>query len=111
MGAGSPIGVPAKDIIISSCESKPLSHPVQPSRGVNATSPFWLKDEQYSLTDMFGKRGIRKGYWSLFVGGTVYQAFLSALSYHHWHSPVDGKIIDVYKIPGTYFYDRSQFLS
>lgn len=28
-----------------------------------------------------------------FVGGTVYQAFLSALSYHRWHSPVSGKIV------------------
>ncbi len=26
-----------------------------------------------------------------FVGGTIYQAFLSALSYHRWHAPVSGK--------------------
>jgi phosphatidylserine decarboxylase len=47
----------------------------------------------------------------MFVGGTVYQAFLSALSYHRWHAPIDGTIVDVYKIPGTYYYDRSQFLT
>jgi phosphatidylserine decarboxylase len=44
----------------------------------------------------------------LFVGGTVYQAFLSTLAYHHWHAPVSGKIVDIYKIPGTYFLDQSQ---
>lgn len=59
---------------------------------------------------MLGKRGRTKGYNKLFVGGTVYQAFLSALSYHRWHAPIDGTIKDVYKIPGTYYYDRSQFL-
>jgi len=25
-----------------------------------------------------------------FVGGTVYQGFLSPWCYHQWHSPVDG---------------------
>lgn len=38
-----------------------------------------------------------------FVGGTVYQAFLSALSYHRWHSPVSGTIKKAYIVPGTYF--------
>ena len=28
-----------------------------------------------------------------FVGGTVYQAFLSATNYHRWHSPVAGTIV------------------
>lgn len=93
---GSPEGIPSEDIIVSPCESKALLHPLQPARGVSATSPFWLKDELYSLTDMFGKEGLRKGYWSLFEGGTVFQAFLDAFAYHHWHSPVDGTIADIY---------------
>lgn len=38
-----------------------------------------------------------------FAGGTVYQAFLSALSYHRWHSPVSGKIVKAYVQDGTYF--------
>jgi phosphatidylserine decarboxylase len=37
------------------------------------------------------------------VGGTVYQAFLSALSYHRWHSPVDGRIVKAYVKDGTYY--------
>jgi phosphatidylserine decarboxylase len=38
-----------------------------------------------------------------FVGGTVYQAFLSALNYHRWHAPVAGTIVRAYLRDGTYF--------
>ena len=61
--------------------------------------------------DIFGEYGHEKGYGAQFVGGTVFQAFLSALSYHHWHAPINGTIEDIYKIPGTYFLDQSQFLN
>lgn len=43
-----------------------------------------------------------------FFGGTVYQAFLSALSYHRWHSPVDGIIKKAYVVEGSY-YSEAQF--
>jgi phosphatidylserine decarboxylase len=39
----------------------------------------------------------------LFVGGTVYQAFLSATNYHRWHSPVAGTIVRAFVQPGTYY--------
>ena len=38
-----------------------------------------------------------------FVGGTVYQAFLSAYNYHRWHAPVSGTVSDVYLVDGTYY--------
>lgn len=38
-----------------------------------------------------------------FAGGTIYQAFLSALSYHRWHSPVSGKVRRAFVEEGTYF--------
>jgi phosphatidylserine decarboxylase len=38
-----------------------------------------------------------------FVGGTVYQAFLSATNYHRWHSPVAGTVVRAYVLDGTYF--------
>jgi len=41
-----------------------------------------------------------------FVGGTVYQAFLSALSYHRWHAPVSGTIKKAYVVDGTYFSEK-----
>jgi phosphatidylserine decarboxylase len=38
-----------------------------------------------------------------FVGGTVYQAFLSADNYHRWHSPVSGTIKKIHHVEGTYY--------
>jgi phosphatidylserine decarboxylase len=38
-----------------------------------------------------------------FVGGTVYQAFLSATDYHRWHSPVAGTIVRASVEEGTYY--------
>ncbi len=38
-----------------------------------------------------------------FVGGTVYQAFLSATNYHRWHSPVAGTIVRAFVQQGTYY--------
>ena len=60
---------------------------------------------------MFGAEHLNKQHWAAhFEGGTIYQAFLSALNYHRWHSPLDGLIIDIYNIEGTYLFDQSQFL-
>jgi phosphatidylserine decarboxylase len=39
-----------------------------------------------------------------FIGGTVYQAFLSPTSYHRWHSPVSGQIIKACVESGTYYW-------
>ena len=33
----------------------------------------------------------------------MYQAFLSALSYHRWHGPVTGTIERAYVVDGTYY--------
>jgi phosphatidylserine decarboxylase len=38
-----------------------------------------------------------------FVGGTVYQAFLSATNYHRWHAPVAGTIVRAFLVEGTYY--------
>jgi phosphatidylserine decarboxylase len=38
-----------------------------------------------------------------FGRGTVYQAFLSALSYHRWHAPVSGRVVRASVEGGTYF--------
>jgi len=53
LGLGS-TNAEEEDIIINSCESTPLVYPVQPSMNVKLTDNFWLKDDLYSLTDMFG---------------------------------------------------------
>ena len=38
-----------------------------------------------------------------FHGRTVYQAFLSATSYHRWHSPVSGTIYKTELVDGSYY--------
>ena len=81
--------------IVNCCESTPFAL----QTNVRLRDRFWLKSQPYSLEDMLGSRHLALS----FMGGTVYQAFLSALSYHCWHAPVSGTIVDVYKIPGSYY--------
>ncbi|KAK7450555.1 hypothetical protein VKT23_012864 [Stygiomarasmius scandens] len=91
-----PIYCPDNNSIINSaCESAVY----RISYDVKITDKFWLKGEPYSLHDML----YHDEYTPQFVGGTVYQAFLSALKYHRWASPVNGTIERVVQIPGTYY--------
>ncbi|CAE8609393.1 unnamed protein product [Polarella glacialis] len=95
-------------IITSGCESKALHVSLKP---VKLQDTFWLKAQPYSLQDIFALdaklAGVdTKALAEKFVGGCVYQAFLSACSYHCWHSPVNGKIKHLYIVPGgigTYY--------
>jgi phosphatidylserine decarboxylase len=82
-------------IIINACESSPY----RIAHNVKLRDEFTLKDQPYSLLNMLDDNPLAPQ----FDGGTVYQAFLSALSYHRWHAPVTGTIVDVVHIPGTYF--------
>ena len=79
---------------MSACESQPFA--IQ--TGVKETDSFWIKSQPYSLGQMLNGNFVEK-----FVGGTVYQAFLSATKYHRWHSPVSGTIVKVERVPGTYY--------
>ncbi len=91
-----PVSHPKDDsVIVNACESAPyrLSHKVKLS------DKFWLKGQPYSLENMLNFDELAPQ----FEGGTVYQAFLSALSFHRWHSPVSGTIRKGYIINGTYY--------
>ncbi|MBL7852408.1 MAG: phosphatidylserine decarboxylase family protein [Cyclobacteriaceae bacterium] len=81
--------------IANACESAPyrLAH------GVQRRDRFWIKAQPYSLEDMLRDDPTV----DRFVGGTVYQAFLSPTTYHQWHAPVSGKVIKVRHIDGTYY--------
>lgn len=91
-----PIAAPGDDrVIVNACESAPyrLAHDVK------LRDRFWLKAQPYSLYHMLAGDSLTEQ----FVGGTIYQAFLSALSYHRWHSPVSGRVLKAYVQPGTYY--------
>ena len=60
---------------------------------------FLIKSQRYSLDHLLNMDDLR----TRFHGGTVYQAFLSATSYHRWHSPVSGTIRKTQLIPGSYY--------
>ncbi len=92
-----PIAEPENDnVIVSACDSE--VYDIQ-SR-VKKRDWFWIKSQPYSLMDMLGND---EAVVDQFVGGDVYQAFLSAMKYHRWHSPVTGTIKKAYIKQGTYY--------
>ncbi len=91
-----PVASPDDDkVIASACESTPYGI----STDVQRQDRFWIKSQPYSLEDMLANDDSV----DQFVGGTVYQAFLSATNYHRWHSPVAGTIIRAFVQEGTYY--------
>jgi phosphatidylserine decarboxylase len=91
-----PIASPGDSaVIVNACESAPF----RIARDVSLYDRFWIKAQPYSLRHMFADDPVVEE----FVGGTIYQAFLSALSYHRWHSPVSGTIVKSTVLDGTYY--------
>ena len=91
-----PLASPGDDgVIANACESAPY----RLARNVQLYDRFWIKDQPYSLTHMMAGDPLA----AQFAGATVYQAFLSALSYHRWHSPVSGRIVKTRLIDGSYY--------
>ena len=91
-----PLAGPDDDnVIANACESAPY----RLAKNVQLRDRFWIKDQPYSLSHMMAGDPLA----AQFAGGTVYQAFLSALSYHRWHSPVSGRIVKTRLIDGSYY--------
>lgn len=91
-----PVAYPGDEaVIVNVCESAPY----RIERRVNYRDRFWIKSQPYSIVHMLADDSMAP----LFAGGTVYQAYLSPLSYHRWHSPVSGTVTKAYVKDGTYF--------
>lgn len=91
-----PVAAPRQlEVIANACESRPYKI----AYNVEYRNRFWLKHRPYSIVDMLAYDQLSEA----FIGGTVYQAYLDALSYHRWHSPVDGTIAKAYVKQGAYF--------
>lgn len=86
------------DEIANACESAPL----QVVQNVSESAEFWLKGQPYSLLNMMNFDPLARH----FIGGTVYQAFLSALSYHRWNSPVAGTVKKAFVVNGSYYLEN-----
>ncbi|KAH6663062.1 phosphatidylserine decarboxylase [Halenospora varia] len=91
-----PIYMPNDDKYITNCCE---SHPHSNVKISNIRDEFWLKGQPYSLSDMLSSPADARP----FVGGKIYQAFLSSLSYHCWHAPVSGIAKKIINIPGSYY--------
>lgn len=83
------------DVIANACESAPY----RIATGVKLKDKFWIKAQPYAVQFLLGNDSLTEH----FAEGTIYQAFLSALSYHRWHAPVSGKVVKTRLIPGTYY--------
>ena len=91
-----PVADPKDDaVIVNACESAPYNL----ATNVQLKDRFWIKKQPYSLIHMLDNDSCVKQ----FVGGTIYQAYLSALSYHCWNAPVSGKIVKTKIIDGSYY--------
>jgi phosphatidylserine decarboxylase len=91
-----PVAAPGDDAVIANaCESAPFKL----ATDVQERDSFWIKGQPYSLHHMLDGDPLS----ARFVGGTIYQAFLSALSYHRWHSPISGRIVKTKLIDGSYY--------
>ncbi|HVR39742.1 MAG TPA: phosphatidylserine decarboxylase family protein [Thermoanaerobaculia bacterium] len=74
---------------------------VKISRNIKKIDDFWLKGEPYSLINMLNGHK----YVDRFVGGDVFQSFLSGADYHRWHAPVDGVVRHAEIVDGLMFSD------
>lgn len=83
------------NVIANACESKVYNV----ARDAKLREKFWIKGQPYSVSDMLAHDPLA----AQFDGATIYQAFLSALSYHRWHAPVSGKVVRAFVQDGTYF--------
>ncbi len=91
-----PVASPENDaVIVNACESAPY----RIATNIKKRNEFWLKGQPYSLDHMMAGDPLVEQ----FEGGTVYQAFLSALSYHRWNSPVKGRILKTTILDGSYY--------
>lgn len=68
-------------------------------RKVKYTDTFWIKSQPYSLLNMLDN----SKHTDDFVGGDVFQSFLSGANYHRWRAPISGKIIEARIINGLMF--------
>jgi len=69
-------------------------------RDVRASARFWLKGQPYSLHDMLRGHDVER-----FVGGDVFQSFLSGADYHRWRAPIAGRVTRVERVEGLMFSD------
>jgi phosphatidylserine decarboxylase len=85
-----------QNVIVNACESAPYNC----VKNAKLKDKFWMKGQPYSIIDIMANHRLALEFGD---GSTVYQAFLCAKTYHRWNSPVDGEIVAIQNVPGTYY--------
>jgi len=95
-------------LVVSACDAIVVTF----KKNIKYTTDFMrAKGDIYSLKDMLF--GVDKNIVDKFVGGAIYQAYLSAQTYHRYHSPVDGVLVHAEVVEGSLFlvnnfYDKNE---
>lgn len=83
-------------VIVNACESAPYNCVTN----AMMKDKFWMKGQPYSLLDIMDNHKLAQEFGD---NSTVYQAFLCAKTYHRWNSPIDGRVVAIQNVPGTYY--------
>ncbi|PXW26355.1 phosphatidylserine decarboxylase family protein [Paraburkholderia caballeronis] len=86
-------------VIVSACEASPYDV----RENVKLHDRFWIKSQPYSLREIL--TASQQDLAERFVGGSIFQGYLSAFNYHRWHAPVAGRIRAAYNVDGTCYSD------
>jgi len=73
------------------------------ARNVQKTAEIWSKDQPYALEDMLDRIDENGVTVDQFVGGDVFQSFLSGANYHRWRAPCSGTIVAQRIVDGLMF--------
>ena len=85
-------------LVVSACDAIFVTF----KKNIKYTTDFMrVKGDIYSLKDMLF--GVPDNIVRKFVGGCIYQAYLSAQTYHRYHSPVDGTLVHAEVVDGSLF--------
>jgi phosphatidylserine decarboxylase len=88
----------SKALVVAACDC----HLINFKRNIQYESDYLkIKGDVYSLKDILNV--VPENIIQRFVGGCIYQGYLSAENYHRYHSPVNGKLVFAKVAEGTYF--------
>lgn len=68
---------------------------------INEATSLWIKGRTFSIKRLLGKELEHEA--SRYDGGALAIFRLAPQDYHRYHSPVDGKIGKMSRIPGEYY--------
>lgn len=85
-------------LVVSACDAIYVAF----KKNIKYSTDFMrVKGDIYSLKDMLFN--VPDNIVKKFVGGCIYQAYLSAETYHRYHSPVEGKLVHADVVDGSLF--------